>query len=148
MKQRKFARAAALGGLLALGACNEALTYPGAVPFQADLAPVGQSGIIGVVSAVSQGRNTTETAIGIEEALPLTRYAWRIQNGTCATPGGVIGGPGAYPDFTTNSEGAGEFVGGFLNLLLLRDTPYIAAVYGGANRDQMVACGPLEEFEI
>jgi hypothetical protein len=149
MKTRNFVHAAALGGIVALGACNEPLTYPGSVPFEATLAPVGTtSTITGVVSAVSQGRSTTQTAIGIEGGLPATRYAWRIVNGTCAAPGTVVGGGGSYPDFTTSSDGSGSLVGAFVNALLLRDAPYAALVYGGANRDQIVACGPLEEYDV
>lgn len=148
MKQRNLARLAALGAAIGLAACTEPLTYPGGVPFQADLFPVNSSGITGVVSAVSQGRSTTETAVSIVNAVPQTRYAWRIIRGTCNTPGAVVGGAGSYPDFTTTNDGSGSLVGAFVNELLQRDTPYAAVVYGGANRDQMVACGPLEEFSV
>jgi hypothetical protein len=135
-------------GLLALAACADELVYPGGVPFQANLLPVGGSGIAGTISAVSQGRNTTEIGVGIDGGQPSTTYAWRIHNGTCAAPGAVVGGVGSYPPFTTTTEGTGSVVGAFLNVLLLRGTPYAAAVYGGANRDQMVACGPLVEFSV
>lgn len=141
-------RAALAAGVLALAACKDTLTYPGEVPFQAVLAPVGGSGITGTVAAVSQGRNTTETAIGIDGGLPETRYAWRIHHGSCAALGTVVGGAGSYPDFITGTSGGGSVVGAFINVLLLRNTPYAAAVYGGANRDQVVACGPLEEFAV
>lgn len=148
MKRRNFARLAALGAAMGLAACSDPLTYPGGVPFEATLAPVNNSGITGVVSAISQGRNTTQTAISIDNGMPETRYAWRILEGTCAAPGALVGGAGSYPDITTNTTGAASLVGAFLNVLLLRDTPYAAVVYGGANRDQLVACGPLEEFSV
>jgi hypothetical protein len=156
MKQRNLARLAALGAVIGTAACTEPLTYPAPVPFQAELLPVSGSGITGVVSAISQGRNTTETAIGISGAQFSTRYAWRIHLGTCAAPGAVVGGAGSYPDFTTTARqteepdetASGSVVGAFLNVLLVRDTPYAAVVYGGANRDQVVACGPLDEYSV
>jgi hypothetical protein len=148
MKRSIVRRTALVAGLVALSACESDLVYPGDVPFEAQLLPVGGSGITGAVSAVSQGRNTTEAAIGIEGGQPATSYGWRIVNGTCAAPGAVVGGMGSYPAFTTSAQGTGSVVGAFLNVLLLRDTPYAAVVYGGANRDQVVACGPLEEFAV
>jgi hypothetical protein len=148
MRHPTLRRAALLAGVLSLAACESDLVYPGEVPFEATLAPVGGSGMSGAVSAISQGRNTTEIAIGVSGGQSATRYAWRIHNGTCAALGAVVGGMGSYPDFLTSNVGDGSVVGAFLNVLLLRDTPYAAAVYGGANRDQVVACGPLEEFAV
>jgi hypothetical protein len=141
-------RTALAAGFLGLAACGSDLVYPGDVPFQANLLPVGGSGVVGTVSAVSQGRNTTELGVGIDGGVANTAYGWRIVTGTCAAPGAVVGGVGSYPVFTTDNQGSGSVVGAFINVLLLRDTPYAAAVYGGANRDQMVACGPLEEFSV
>lgn len=142
--------AAALFCTLGAGCLGDS-TFQPPTAFRARLLPVQGSGISGTVEAISQGRR--ETAAGLNMVgTPGTTYGWQINEGSCAQPGPMLGGRGAYPDFTTNAEdasqpGRGRVNETFIVGLITREDPFHAVILN-AGRTTILACGDFERLEF
>jgi hypothetical protein len=128
--------------LAALAACSD-INYQAPVAWQGSLLPRTDAEVTGSVAAVSQGRRQTQA--GIEVNGPLnTTLGWQINLGTCDAPGAILGGRGAYADFTTNETGVGRISNTFISALMPPDGQFHAVVVDPDNRSVIVACGNLE----
>lgn len=131
---------AALGFLCLALACSSA-TDVQLLAWEGDLQPTGPAGPNGSVAMVSQyGR--TDASILIEGALADTTYAWRINRGTCAVEGTIVGGAAVYPALTTDEEGT-ETVDASIPGSLDAGSTYAARVLLPAEAGNVVACGDL-----
>jgi hypothetical protein len=139
-----------LAALLALGAagCSD-ITYQAPTAWSADVLPVGPVGqaVDGNSAAASQGRRTTEVGISID-GQPGTTYSWRVNLGTCASPGPLLGGQGAYPDFTAEADGEGEVTRTFVSALMESGEDYHVTVLLGAEGTTIVGCGNYNELSF
>lgn len=145
MYKRFAALALALG---ASSACSD-ITGQSPVAFQGDLAgTLGGQSISGSVAAASQGRNTTQA--GIEAVLPagLTRVGWQINTGTCASPGALFGGRGAYVDLTPNNSGVARLERTYISASLSENGTYHAVLVDATDRSVVLACGDLERVQF
>ena len=136
-------RSALLLALAALAACSE-ITYQAPVAWRGTMLPRNDSGVTGSVAAVSQGRNNTEAGMDVD-GNPGTTYGWQINRGTCASPGPILGGRGAYANVTTNASGEGTIETTFIAALMPRDEQFHAVVVDAQSRTTILACGDLAE---
>ncbi len=89
--------------LVLLAACASG-TEPEIYAWEGELVGTPGNPLNGNVAVISQfGR--TEVSIQIEGGEPAATYAWRINEGTCAQEGDLLGGAASYPDLETNGEG-------------------------------------------
>lgn len=141
---RPFAPLALVAFGAALAGCSSS-TMPSVTLWEGTLSPVPPASVSGQVAVVSQFGGI-QTSLEIRLATPGATYRWRLAEGSCTTPGRVIGGVALYPQLTVG-EGRtaqalttlpGEFSTG---------KSYVALVFrlvdGGA--EQPAACGPLVE---
>lgn len=128
--------------LASAAACSD-ITYQAPVAWRGNLLPRTDAGITGSVAAVSEGRR--QTLAGIEIDGPAgTTFGWQINTGTCAQPGAILGGRGAYADITTNSSGEGRIEETFISGLMPEDRDHHAVIVEANNRSLIHACGDLE----
>lgn len=130
-------------------ACLGDATYQPPTAYRARLLAVGGSEVAGTVDAVSQGRNETQAGLNVQ-AEPGATYAWQINEGTCDSPGPMLGGRGAYPDFTTTNAsatnpGRGRVDETFIIGLMNREDDYHAVIMNAA-RTTILACGNFERL--
>jgi hypothetical protein len=142
-------RRVVLAALLALGAagCSD-INYQAPTAWRADILPVGpvDQGVAGSSAAASQGRRTTEAGISIDGQAGAT-YSWRINQGTCASPGPLLGGQGAYPSFTAEADGEGEVQRTFISALMETGEQYhVTVLLAGGNT--IVGCGDYNELSF
>ncbi|HEX5869586.1 MAG TPA: hypothetical protein VFY65_04160 [Longimicrobium sp.] len=138
-----YRRFAALLLLASATACGD-LTYQAPVAWRGTLLPRTDAGVTGSVAAVSQGRRQTEAGFEMDGASNTT-YGWAINTGTCANPGGVLGGRGAYADVATNNSGEGRIESTFVSALMAPGEQFHAVIVNATNRSLILACGDLEE---
>jgi hypothetical protein len=134
---------AVLLALAALAACGD-ITYQAPVAWSGTLLPRNESGITGSVAAVSQGRSNTEAGIDVVGA-DNTVYGWQINQGTCSSPGPILGGRGAYANVTTNNNGDGSVPSTFISALMPEGEDFHAVIVDAQNRSLILACGDLNE---
>lgn len=138
-----FRPSAVLLVLAALAGCGE-ITYQAPVAWRGTMLPRNDSGVTGSVAAVSQGRNNTEAGMDVDGAANTT-YGWQMNQGTCASPGPILGGRGAYANVTTDSDGEGSVESTFVAALMPRGEKFHAVIVDPQNRTTILACGDLEE---
>jgi hypothetical protein len=136
-------RSTVLLTLAALAACSD-VTYQAPVAWGGTLLPRNESGVTGSVAAVSQGRSNTEAGIDVVGA-DNTVYGWQINSGTCASPGSILGGRGAYANVTTNSNGDGTVASTFISALMPEGGEFHAVIVDAQNRSLILACGDMTE---
>lgn len=134
---------AVLLALAALAACGE-ITYQAPVAWSGSLLPRNDSNVTGTVAAVSQGRRNTQAGIDVVGEAATT-YGWQINEGTCASPGPILGGRGAYADVTTNANGEGSVEFTFVSDLMPSGEQFHAVIVNAQNRSLILACGDLTE---
>jgi hypothetical protein len=137
------AMAAAFTGTVA---CSD-VTYQPQTAFSANVLPLSTPPVRATVAAVSQGRRETRAGIELTGAGGTT-YGWQINEGTCATPGPMLGGRGAYPDVVTNAGGGGEVNQTFIAGLMRRGDSYHAVIVDAATRANILACGNFEQLQF
>lgn len=142
-------RRAVLAALLALGAagCSD-ISYQAPTAWRADIDPVGPVGqaVTGSSAAASQGRRTTEAGISVD-GQPGVTYAWRINSGTCAAPGPLLGGQGAYPNITAEADGEAEVIRTFISALMETGEQYqVTVLLSGTST--IVGCGDFSELSF
>lgn len=130
--------------LVAAAAACDDVTYEPPTPFDGQLSAVGGSGIRGSIGALSQDEQT-QAEIGITGGAAQTTYTWQIRTGSCANPGGALGGPGSYQVLETNMAGA-DTARGLLGQRLSETVEYNAVVLTSATPAAPVACGRLGRF--
>lgn len=139
---------AALALTLAVSACSD-ITNQSPVAFQGTLAgTIGGQSFTGSVAVASQGRNSTEA--GIEVVLPTagTKVGWQINEGTCASPGEIVGGRGAYVDLTAGNDRVARVERTFISGRLSAEGRYHAVVLEPVNRTTVLGCGNLERVQF
>lgn len=129
-----------VGGLaLLLTACALDVNLPTA--WQATLLPTTPEDVRGSVAAATVGPST-EAGIDMEGA-PNTIYGWQINQGTCASPGAMVGGLGNYPDVETGGGGLGRLERTFVGERLQEGRRYHAVIVRGSDRSVVLSCGDL-----
>ena len=90
---------------------------------------------------VDQG---TRVSLTIDRGFPGSNYAWDVREGTCATPGRMVGDTTAYAQVFVGEDGRdGRIVE--LKEKLERTKPYVVSIYSPAvERTNTVACGRLK----
>jgi hypothetical protein len=139
---------AALALTLFVSACSD-ITNQSPVAFQGTIAgTVGGQSFTGSVAVASQGRNATEA--GIEVVLPTagTKVGWQINEGTCANPGEIVGGRGAYVDLTAGNDRIARVERTFISGRLTADGRYHAVVVNSTDRTVVLGCGNLERVQF
>jgi hypothetical protein len=137
---------AVLLALAALTACSD-ITYQAPVAWSGTLLPRNDSGVTGSVAAVSQGRTNTEAGLDVVGDANTT-YGWQINRGTCASPGAILGGRGAYANVTTNNNGDGTVPTTFISALMPRDEDFHAVIVDSQNRSLILACGDMADVSF
>lgn len=130
---------------LAAGACAD-LNYNQPAAFQGDLAATTAELVTARVAAVYEGLNI-EAGMDLTGS-PSTAYGWQINRGTCASPGGLVGGRGSYPDVTTSDLGIARVERTFINSTLEPGGTYHAVILRASDRTVVLACGNLQEVEF
>lgn len=133
---------AALLLLASAAACSD-VTYQAPVAWQGTLLPRTDLGVTGAVAAVSQGRRQTEAGFEMDGPANET-FGWAINTGTCANPGPILGGRGAYANVTTNNNGEGRIQSTFVSALMSEGEQFHAVIVDADNRSLILACGNLE----
>lgn len=136
--------AAALTGTFA---CSE-VTYQPQTAFSASVLPLTTPAVRATVAAVSQGRRETRAGMELAGGVPGTSYGWQINEGTCANPGDMLGGRGAYPDVVADASGTGEVNQTFIAGLMRRGDSYHAVVVDAATRANILSCGNFEQLQF
>jgi hypothetical protein len=130
--------------LLLLAGCSSP-AEPVATLWEGVLDPVPPGGVAGSAAAVAQfGR--TLASVEIRQAPGGTTYRWRIESGTCASPGQVQGGLAIYPPLTTSQTGTAS-ADAVVPGVLRRGSRHIVRVAreAPAGGEVVVACGELVE---
>jgi hypothetical protein len=115
------------------------------VTWEADLAPVAPSSVNGAAAAVTQfGR--TQASIEIEQAEPGVTYGWRIEAGTCQTPGVIQGGVAVYEPLVAGEAGRATAEAG-ISVEFRSGSSFAVRVFrpAGGGGETIVACGSLVE---
>ena len=102
----------------------------------------GWSGMRGSVFArpVESG---TQVALTIEGGFAGSRYSWDVREGTCATPGPVVGDAAAYPMVLLGNRGMGSQIAD-LTVRLDASRQYVATLHGaGTEGEPPIACAAL-----
>ena len=90
---------------------------------------------------VDQG---TRISLTIERALPRSNYAWDVREGTCASPGMMVGDTADYAMVFVGEDGRDTRLVE-LKQALARTKPYVVSLYSPADtRATTVACGTLK----
>ena len=130
-----------VGVALLLSACADlAANVP--IALQGALLPTTAANVSGSVAAASAGPST-EAGIDVTGA-PNTVYGWQVNQGTCASPGAMLGGLGNYPAVETDGAGAGRLQRTFIGAQLRRGARYHAVIVQESDRSVVLACGNLE----
>src|SRR5438552_18968594 len=79
---------------------------PAATKWRAILAPVGGAKVRGGAIAEARSADSTRFTVTVRDAPPNATLAWHMHSGTCASPGGVVGG--GYPELHTGPGGTAE----------------------------------------
>ena len=74
--------------------------------WRAILVPIGGAKVRGGAMVEAMGDESTRFTITIRDATPNTGLAWHMHSGTCAAPGGVVGG--GYPELHAGPGGTAE----------------------------------------
>jgi hypothetical protein len=130
--------------LLLLAGCSSPAD-PVATLWEGVLDPVPPGGVAGSAAAVAQfGR--TLASVEIRQALAETTYRWRIESGTCSSPGQVQGGLAIYPPLTASLAGTAS-MDAVVPGVLRSGSRYIVRVAreASAGDEVVVACGELVE---
>lgn len=93
----------------------------------------------GSAAALSEG-NRTAASIAISGAEDTLSYAWRIQRGSCQSPGDVVGGLASYPVLEPGSSGSASADAALSEGML--SGSFHAAVFRSGD-ETPVACGDL-----
>jgi hypothetical protein len=95
-------------------------------------------------SAFAQARDKgTRIALTIERGYSGSNYGWDVREGTCATPGPVVGDPESYPPLFIGEKETDSKVAD-LEVTLDRGKAYVVRVYTpAAQRSTMIGCGTL-----
>ena len=90
---------------------------------------------------VDQG---TRVSLTIDRGIPGSNYSWDVREGSCATPGRVVGDTTTYVQVFVDADGRdGRIVE--LTEKLQRTKPYIVSIYSPADtRTNTVACARLK----
>ncbi|HEX6368086.1 MAG TPA: hypothetical protein VF006_04075 [Longimicrobium sp.] len=130
--------------LLASSAACSDLTYQAPTAWRGTLLPRTEAGITGSVAAVSEGRRQTQAGFEMDGTAGTT-FGWQMNHGTCANPGPILGGRGAYANVTTNASGEGRVESTFISVLMSPGEQFHAVIVDAQNRSLILACGDLEE---
>jgi superoxide dismutase, Cu-Zn family len=112
--------------------------------WRAELSNIEPSWVVG--SAVVQqtvGEQAFTAAVMIREDIAGAARPWHVHFGTCATGGGIVGDPAAYPPLVTDTAGAAT------SNVLVRvgldvNAPYHVNVHESeADLNTLIACGDL-----
>lgn len=101
------------------------------------------TGVGGSIAALSQpGR--THASVGIQRGMPGQRYAWRLEQGSCQTPGTIVGAAAVYPTMTAGEDGSAA-AEAYLSRTL-GSGPYTGRVLlvSADGSQSSVACGVLQ----
>ncbi len=145
MKRNRLRRAALLGLSTAflVTACGTVTEIAVTTTWEAILTSPGIGGPNGTVAVVSQNDRVVAN-ISLGGALPGQEYAWRLGNGSCDSPGDILGGRALYPALAISDTGeasAAAVIAGSLD----PDGTYYAAVQDSPEDGAVVlACGLLE----
>ncbi|HEX6631751.1 MAG TPA: hypothetical protein VF048_11710 [Gemmatimonadaceae bacterium] len=109
----------------------------------ATLQQQGGSGVTGTLTAAVLS-GTTNATLTVNGAAPGASHPWHIHNGTCATGGGIVGQPDAYPPLVIGDQGSGR-ASVQLQLQLNEAQRYHVNVHASASdMATIVACGDLK----
>lgn len=130
-------------GLL-LSACSDSAA-PLYSFWEGSLTPVLPGFVEGGVVAVTQ-HGKTDIGITIENGDPGVVYGWRIDSGSCQSPGEIQGGPASYPPLIPGQGGSASAETSIRSLFRpgeeLAGRVFRSAAGGS---EQVVACGNLED---
>lgn len=129
--------------LLAVGSlagCGSS-TAPLLTQWEGDLLPLPPYTVGGRVAAVTQ-QGRTDAAVQIEEGEPEVTYGWRIETGTCQSPGTIQGGVASYPPMTPGTGGTASAETTIPDLFREKEQ-YSARVFLDAT-GEVVSCGQLQ----
>lgn len=141
---RPYVPLALLALAAALAGCSSS-TAPSVTLWEGTLSPAAPGSVSGQVAAVSQFGGI-QVSLEIRLATPGATYRWRLAEGTCATPGRVIGGVALYPQLAVGEERTAQAlttVPGELGT----GRSYVALVVriAGGGAEEPAACGVLVE---
>jgi hypothetical protein len=95
-------------------------------------------------SAFAQLRDKgTRVALTVERGFAGSNYGWDVREGTCGTPGAIVGNPESYPPLFIGEKETDSKVAD-LDVALDRSKSYVVRVYTpAAERTTMIGCGAL-----
>ncbi|MEK9501111.1 hypothetical protein [Gaopeijia maritima] len=133
-------------GLATLTGCGDT-TAPLVTAWRATLTPVLPYAISGRAAALTQAGRTRVT-ISIEGAEIESSYAWRVERGTCAAPGALVGGVASYPPLEPGAGGSAEAEASLAELFQFGDDLIVRVLVDGEGPAVITAaCAPFEETD-
>lgn len=137
---------ALLAGLAALASCGDT-TAPLVTAWRATLTPVLPYAISGRAAALTQAGRTRVT-ISIEGGEMEDRYSWRVERGTCAAPGALVGGVASYPPLEPGTGGSADAEASISELFQFGDDLIVRVLVDGEGLAVITAaCAPFEETD-
>lgn len=141
--------------LLAAAGCSLDVQEPKQVPWEATLEAVQDSLSLEGSSAAVAKDETTELGIDLRGGQEGQRWVWRLAQGSCSSPAGVIGDADTYPILEAQQEEITPSPGAppitviratgqtLLPESLLEDNDYHVRVAAEDSPDVTLACGNL-----
>ncbi len=132
---------ALLAAFLPVAGCTPA-TAPAPTTWEATL--TSHTPLSGTVAVVSRS-DRIRAGIDIEGAVPGAAYDWRLAEGTCEEPGGLIGGRAVYPTLTAGETGSASAEAVIAGTLRPDGTYHAALLTTAPDNGTVIACGALEQ---
>lgn len=133
-------------GLVVAAGCGDA-TAPLVTAWRATLSPVLPYAISGRAAALTQAGRTRVT-ISIEGGEAAESYAWRVERGTCAAPGALVGGVASYPPLEPGTGGSADAEASLSELFRFGDDLIVRVLVDGEGPAVITAaCAPFEETD-
>ena len=104
---------------------------------------VGEAKSLAHISVTRLTNETTRASASLPGLLPRGEYAWGIFQGTCASPGPLMGRESDYPVISPNVSSSGSFTA-MLTDNFNPSTAYQATIYtDGGTRSEVLGCNGL-----
>lgn len=104
---------------------------------------VGEAKSIAHVSLTRLTDERTRASVSLPGLLPRGEYAWAIFQGTCASPGPLMGRVGEYPVISPNANSAGSFTAMLTDNFDSRADYQLTIYTNGGTRDEVLGCNGL-----
>ncbi len=90
-----------------------------------------------------EGESSFDASITIHNDTSTCSRPWHVHFGTCATGGGIVGDPAAYPELVADSAGNASATATVATTLDPGQPYHVNVHYSDSQFDRIIACGDL-----